>query len=74
MYVCIWTPERHGSLHRNKHTMEAVRTMEPTGDDDSDEMKCSELFGTRPTPGQKTLLTSFLTLRVCSYDLGPLPS
>lgn len=31
--IYIWTPERHGSLHQNNHRMEAVRTMEPTGDD-----------------------------------------
>lgn len=31
--IYIWTPERHGSLHRNNHRMEAVRTMESTGDD-----------------------------------------
>lgn len=51
--IYIWTPERHGSLHRNNHRMEAVRTMEPTGDDSHERFVQPSLERDMPT-NQKT--------------------
>lgn len=51
--IYIWTPERHGSLHRNNHRMEAVRTMESTGDDSHERFVQPSLERDMPT-NQKT--------------------